>query len=149
MMLYSMNFSTKQRDDNDMYKVTQLKRCLTLLPMIVAPISFTADAGQLLAQQQEVSAVTNANASYYSAFKQSNEDNWVYQLAQKNELKQHCYLSKDKSLPLGKQISYQGVEMTCIQIGKSSRIFWPTRWVEHCQSVGKPYNICMIDDIKT
>ncbi|HHP0461243.1 hypothetical protein ACNO6G_10745 [Vibrio harveyi] len=108
----------------------------------------TAAEAPIRAQANEMSALTAINTPYFDAFKGASEDNWVYQLANDNQLQPHCYLSKDSSFATGEQTNYKGVPMTCIQIGMSTRIFWPTRWVNHCNTVGKSYSECMMTDIK-
>ncbi|GEA52258.1 hypothetical protein VIN01S_30620 [Vibrio inusitatus NBRC 102082] len=131
-----------------MSRLRYLKSFVIALLLPLFCFNATAAEGPLQASPSEVSVVTEMNAPYYDAFNGPREDNWVYQLADKNELQPHCYISKDESMAVGKTTNYKGTEMTCIQVGTSSRIFWPTRWVEHCQSVGQPYGMCMMGEIK-
>ncbi len=125
-----------------------LYRAVSFLLLSLVGCYATAAEAPIQAQPNEMSALTAINKPYFDAFKGANEDNWVYQLANSNQLQPHCYLSKDSSFATGEQTNYNGVSMTCIQIGKSTRIFWPTRWVDHCNTVGKSYNECMMTEIR-
>lgn len=130
-----------------MSRLTYLKLVFPIILSAFMSLNALADEGPLQANETEVAAVQAINAPYYDAFKGPTEENWVYQLANNNELKAHCYLSKTESIPVGETVNYQEIEMTCIQVGKSTRVFWPARWADHCQSIDKPYNVCMMSEI--
>lgn len=131
-----------------MKNLNHYSRLLGLLALLF--IGFTAKAAEapIQAKPSEMSALTAINKPYFDAFRGKAEDNWVYQLANNNQLQAHCYLSRDKSLAINEKTEFNGIPMTCVQIGMSTRVFWPTRWVEHCQSVNKSYSECMMTDIK-
>ncbi|GEM81208.1 hypothetical protein [Vibrio superstes] len=131
-----------------MKQFKNLLKGIALLVVVLSGFNAQASEGPIHAKDSEVSAVKTINKPYFDAFKGSVEDNWVYQLSNNNQLQAHCYLSKNESFAIGEKTNYTNIQMECIQIGQSTRVFWPTRWVEHCQSVGKPYNQCIMEEIK-
>lgn len=95
--------------------------------------------------QQEMDMVTATNRAYYDAFTQPRESNWVLQRMDEGSLRRGCWPDKDTFYPIGTKQVFDGLSMECIEVGKSTRIFWPSRWVVFCQKAGLPYGRCVID----
>lgn len=123
------------------------KNALLLSACLLPPFSAAANSLMLEAKEAELAAVTSVNAAYYNAFKGNAEDNWVYQLRNEQLLEEKCYLSKKEPFEIGAKYQHKGLEMECIQVGLSTRIFWPTRWVYHCQQLGVNLGLCSVNNI--
>ncbi len=123
-------------------------RVLILLTLALSGFYASASESTLKIKESETAAVTAINKPYFDAFKGQPEDNWVYQLANQNKLQAACYLAQDHPVTLGESTAFDGIPMTCIQIGMSTRVFWPTRWVDYCNGLGEPYSECMMNDIQ-
>ncbi|GIU50711.1 MULTISPECIES: hypothetical protein [Shewanella] len=128
-------------------KPASVKLLLCIVSLLLANSAF-ADVRMLIATKAERSAVSSANSAYYDAFKNKADENWVYQLMDDNLLEPKCYVSKTESFAVGDRYEHKNIQLQCIQIGKSTRIFWPVRWVKHCEQVNPNFGMCAMDNIQ-
>ncbi|UJF18062.1 hypothetical protein L0B53_13655 [Vibrio sp. SS-MA-C1-2] len=117
--------------------------------VIAAPLQegLQPEVPQIHATEAELTAVNQANSAYYNALSQQGDANWVMDLSRKGQLKQECYLSKTESVVLGKRHQVNNLDMTCVQLGTSTRIFWPTRWFKFCMETKTDLPTCMMQKI--
>ena len=103
------------------------------------------EPARLSPTQLEMEMVTATNSAYYDAFNQPRENNWVLQRVDEGSMRRGCWLDKDTFYAIGTNRVVDGLSMECIEVGKSTRIFWPSRWVDFCQETGLPYGRCVVD----
>jgi hypothetical protein len=95
--------------------------------------------------EHELAMVTVTNSAYYDAFSQPRENNWVLQKLDEGIMQRGCWLDKYTVYPIGTKQVFEGLSMECIEIGKSTRIFWPSRWVTFCRTTGLGYGRCAVE----
>lgn len=132
-----------------------LTRIFTLLPLATAFFMLGVDHGvaqpfpngaaNITPTEHERLMVTKTNSAYYGAFNQTRENNWVLQKRAAGKLQRGCWLDEDTLYRVGQQQVFEGLPMKCIEIGKSTRIFWPLRWVTFCDSTGLDYGRCAVE----
>ena len=130
-----------------------LKKIIRLLTIFTAiALSNAAHSQPLLAQPHRLTAtdsekklVASINSAYYDAFKQTRENNWVLQRIEEGSLQRGCWVDKDTFYPLDAQHTFDTIDMQCIEVGKSTRVFWPTRWVRFCQQIRLGYGRCLVE----
>lgn len=105
---------------------------------------FLYDKGRLTPTSQEQALVTELNSAYYDAFNNPREDNWVLQKIENGTMRSGCWLDRDTFYPVRHREVISGTEMQCVQVGKSTRIFWPSRWVNFCDQIPVDYGRCVI-----
>jgi hypothetical protein len=106
---------------------------------------FLNQAPNLSPTEHERQMVTKTNSAYYEAFNQTRENNWVLQKIDAGNLQRGCWLDQDTLHQVGAEQVFEGLTMKCIEIGKSTRIFWPSRWVAFCQTTGLDYGRCLVE----
>ena len=127
-----------------------LPRLLTLpLILLLATQShaqpFIYHDGRLTPTAQEQALVTELNSAYYAAFTRPREENWVLQKIAEGSMRSGCWLDQETFYSLESREIFSGTEMQCVQIGKSTRIFWPSRWVRFCEQIHFDYGRCVIE----
>jgi hypothetical protein len=132
---------------------TDLTKTILLL-IILASITTgnVANSQPLLAQphrliptDSEKEQVANINSAYYDAFKQPREKNWVLQRMEEGSMQRGCWIDQNTFYPLHTQHTFDTIDMQCIEVGKSTRVFWPTRWTAFCQQVNLDYGRCLVE----
>jgi hypothetical protein len=106
---------------------------------------FISQTSNLEPTQREQHMVTATNSAYYDAFNLPRENNWVLQKIEAGTMQRGCWLDQDTFYPIGTVQVFEGLSMECVEIGKSTRIFWPSRWVGFCQKTGIGYGRCMVE----
>jgi hypothetical protein len=106
---------------------------------------FISQTSNLEPTQREQQMVMTTNRAYYDAFHLPRENNWVLQKIEAGTMARGCWLDQDTFHPIGTVQVFEGLTMECIEIGKSTRIFWPSRWVDFCQETGIGYGRCMVE----
>jgi hypothetical protein len=89
--------------------------------------------------------VKATNSAYYDAFNQPRESNWVLQKIDAGTMQRGCWLDPDTFFPVGAEHVIEGLTMECIEIGRSTRVFWPSRWIAFCHTTGLDYGRCMVE----
>ena len=56
-----------------------------------------------------------------------------------------CWLDQDTFHSLHSRQTFDGIDTQCVQIGRSTRIFWPQRWVSFCERLQIDYGRCVIE----
>jgi hypothetical protein len=134
---------------------TMLKRTSTPLALTIAIFlqgsnhsvaqPFLNQVPNLSPTDHERQMVTKTNSAYYEAFNQTRENNWVLQKIDAGTLQRGCWLDQDTFYQVGAEQVFEGLTMMCIEIGKSTRVFWPSRWVAFCQTTGLDYGRCLVE----
>lgn len=106
---------------------------------------FIGNTANLSPTEHEQHMVTTTNSAYYDAFNQPRENNWVLQQIDAGTLRRGCWLDQDTFYPVGSEQVFEALRMECIEIGKSTRVFWPSRWVDFCQTTGLDYGRCIVE----
>jgi hypothetical protein len=118
-------------------------------------VAYTACAQPLLGSGRglepsaaELTGVESVNRAYSDAYNKPREDNWVLEKIATGTLGRGCWVNEHSFYPVGTHRIFDGLAMQCIEIGKSSRLFWPTRWAEYCRQIGLDYGNCMLTRIR-
>lgn len=103
-----------------------------------------AKSDEFKATELEKQRTIEVNRAFFDAFNLPREENWVYQLADKGQLQPRCYLNGQESFEVGSNLNFKGTPMECIEINRTTRVFWPLRWVEVCKRENSPHHDCII-----
>lgn len=107
-----------------------------------------ATPDKLVPTQQETKNVELANKAWADSWNQDDEHNWVKKRLENGTYLPVCYETPDKYVEIGKTTNFKGMSMTCMQIGRSSRVLWPTRWANFCSSKKESPSSCMFSIVK-
>ena len=102
-------------------------------------------ASKLSPTQHELRMVSAINSAYYEAFNLPRENNWVLQKIEAGTMQRGCWLDQDTFYAVGAEEIFDGLSMECVEIGQSTRIFWPSRWVAFCKKSGISLGRCMVE----
>jgi hypothetical protein len=144
---YHRMLSRKNNNPDSLKRIIRLLTIFTGIAISNAAYSqpLLAQPHRLLPTDSEKELVASINSAYYDAFKQSRENNWVLQRIEEGSLQRGCWVDKDTFYPLGAQHTFDTIDMQCIEVGKSTRVFWPTRWVRFCQQIRLGYGRCLVE----
>lgn len=107
-----------------------------------------AERAKLVPSEQEQAQVTAVNKAYYDSFSGPKDENWVMQKITSDTLGRGCWTDKETFYSVGEQKMFNGIAMQCVEIGRSTRVFWPQRWIEFCDGIEMDYGFCMMQSFE-
>ena len=124
----------------------------TVLVALAAAFSIYSTAQPLMSTtskltptEHEQKMVSSINSAYYDAFNLPREKNWVLQKIEAGTMQPGCWPDQDTFYAVGAEQIFDGLTMECVQIGKSTRVFWPSRWVAFCKKNQLSLGRCMVE----